>query len=144
VADRAGLTTLRSPHGGELACGLADTFARRFLGLMGRQEIPNGTGLLFVPGGSIHTAFMRFPIDAVFIDRAGTVLAVAERVKPWRGTSGHGARFVLELTAGEAERLEIAAGEQLVPTRGSWTWESLGRARRLPFLQRAADGQHCG
>jgi uncharacterized membrane protein (UPF0127 family) len=128
------MITLRSPHGGELACGLADTFARRFLGLMGRREIPNGTGLLFVPGGSIHTAFMRFPIDAVFIDRAGTVVAVAEHVKPWRGASGHGARYVLELAAGEAERLGIVAGEPLVPSKGSWAWESLSRARRLPFL----------
>ena len=137
------MITLRSPHGGELACGLADTFARRFLGLIGRREIPNGTGLLFVPGGSILTAFMRFPIDAVFIDRAGNVVAVAEHVKPWRGASGHGARFVLELAAGEAERLGIAAGEQLVSARGSWTWESL-RARRLPFLRHAAGGQHHG
>jgi uncharacterized membrane protein (UPF0127 family) len=138
------MITLRSPHGSELACGLADTFTRRFLGLMGRRGLPQGVGLLFVPGGSIHTAFMRFPIDAVFIDTAGTVVAVTEHVKPWRGADGHGARFVLELAAGEAERLRIAAGDRLEPPRGSWTWENLSRGRRLPFLGHRPEGRHAG
>ncbi|MGZ4413613.1 MAG: DUF192 domain-containing protein [Gaiellaceae bacterium] len=142
MADRVGMLTLRAPNGAELACGLADTFARRFLGLIGRRGLPTGTGLLFVPGGSIHTAFMRFPIDAVFIDRAGGVVTVAEEVKPWHGAAGHGARFVLELAAGEAQRLGISAGAQLEPAGGSWTWENLSRGR-LPFLRRTAEGRAC-
>jgi uncharacterized membrane protein (UPF0127 family) len=138
------MITLRSPHDTELACGLADTFGRRFLGLIGRRGLPQGVGLLFVPGGSIHTAFMRFPIDAAFIDTSGTVVAVAKNVKPWRGAAGHGARFVLELAAGETERLGIATGDRLEPARGSWTWEDLSRGRRLPFLRHRPEGQHAG
>jgi uncharacterized membrane protein (UPF0127 family) len=124
---------LRSPHGDEIHCRLADSFARRLLGLMGRKEIPLGSGLLFVPGGSIHTAFMRFPIDAVFINENGVVVDVAEHVRPWRNAHGSGS-FVLELAAGDAERLGLLPGEPLQLGGQGLTWQSLNR-KRLPSFR---------
>lgn len=135
-------TTLRSPSGGEISCRLATTFTRRFVGLMGRRSLPPATGLLFVPGGSIHTAFMRFPIDAVFINENGVVVDVAEHVRPWRNAHGSGS-FVLELAAGDAERLGLLPGEPLQLGGQGLTWQSLNR-KRLPSFRRAPGPQHRG
>jgi uncharacterized membrane protein (UPF0127 family)/Flp pilus assembly protein protease CpaA len=105
---------LRTGQDVSLRCELADTYGRRFLGLMGRSRLDRGHGVLFAPGGAIHTAFMRFSIDAVFLAPDGEVLRVAERVPPWRfRAAGPGARFVLELAAGEASRLALAPGARL-------------------------------
>jgi uncharacterized membrane protein (UPF0127 family) len=57
---------------------------------------------------------MKFPIDAVFLDRDLVVLNVAADLRPWRTAAQRGARAVLELPAGEAERAGIQPGEQLV------------------------------
>jgi uncharacterized membrane protein (UPF0127 family) len=136
--------TLRSPSGGEIACHLAATFTRRFVGLMGRRSLPAATGLLFVPGGSIHTAFMRFPIDAVFINENGVVVDVAEHVRPWRNAHAHGSgSFVLELPAGDAERLGLLAGEPLQLAGQGLTWQSLNK-KRLPSFRRVPGPQQLG
>jgi len=63
---------------------IADRAWSRFKGLQLRAGLPEGTGLLLVPCPSVHTFFMRFPIDVVLLDRAGTVVAVRRRVRPWR------------------------------------------------------------
>ena len=95
-------------------CEVADSILSRMRGLLGRSELPRGEGLLIRPAPSIHTFFMRFPIDAVFLDGNLRVLAVRPEVSPWR-TAGHrGARAVLELPAGESSRRGIRAGDQLV------------------------------
>ena len=95
-------------------CEVADSILSRMRGLLGRSELPPGEGLLIRPAPSIHTFFMRFPIDAVFLDGDLRVLAVSQEVRPWR-TAGHrGARAVLELPAGESSRRGIRAGDQLV------------------------------
>jgi uncharacterized protein len=94
-------------------CELAVTFARRLRGLMGRRALASGTGLLIRPGASVHTCFMRFPIDVVFLDREHRVLRVAEAVRPWRLVGARGARAVVELPAGEAARRALRAGETL-------------------------------
>jgi uncharacterized protein len=57
---------------------------------------------------------MRFPIDAVFLDRELVVLSVSSHLKPWRTAGKRGAKAVLELPAGEAERAGIRPGEKLV------------------------------
>jgi uncharacterized membrane protein (UPF0127 family) len=53
-------------------------------GLLGRRSLSAGEGLLLRPAAAIHTAFMRFAIDAVFLDREGVVLRVAHDLAPWR------------------------------------------------------------
>jgi uncharacterized protein len=94
-------------------CEVADTLMTRARGLLGRNDLPSGAGLLIRPGFSIHTLFMRFPIDAVFIDRSGSVVDVVRRLKPWRTATRLRARAVLELPAGEADRVTLRIGERL-------------------------------
>lgn len=93
-------------------CTVANSPWRRLRGLMGRRSLDAGEGLLLRPSSSVHTCFMRFPIDIVFLDRDLTVLDIAPAVRPWRARGKRGARAVLELGAGEADRLAIRAGEQ--------------------------------
>ena len=94
-------------------CLVADRPLARMRGLLGRTSLPRGEGVLLRPAGSIHTFFMRFPIDAVFVDRDGVVVGVEHELKPWRTARRSGARAVLELAAGEADARGLAAGQQL-------------------------------
>ena len=95
-------------------CLVATRPLQRMRGLLGRRELPEGEGILLRHAGSIHTFFMRFPIDAVFLDREHTVVGVASDVRPWRAAGRKGAKAVLELAAGEAERRGVHVGERLV------------------------------
>ena len=95
-------------------CIIADRPLARLRGLLGRRELPAGEGLLLRPSPSIHTWFMRFPIDVLFLDRDLRVLGVRRELRPWRMGWQKGARAVLELAAGEAQRRSIRAGQQLV------------------------------
>ena len=92
---------------------LADRPLSRMRGLLGRSGLPAGEGLLLRPAPSIHTAFMRFPIDALFLDRELRVLEVVEGLRPWRMASKRGARAVLELSAGESARRGVSVGDRL-------------------------------
>jgi uncharacterized membrane protein (UPF0127 family) len=85
----------------------------RMKGLLGRRSLPAGEGLLIRPAPSIHTFFMRFPIDAVFLSRAGEVMKISAGVRPWRARSCRRAYAVVELAAGEAERRGISTGDHL-------------------------------
>jgi uncharacterized protein len=86
---------------------------RRMRGLLGRRGLGPGEGLLLRPAGSVHTAFMRFPIDVVFLDREQQVLKVVEALPPWRAAGCRGARAVVELASGEASRAGIRPGMRL-------------------------------
>src|SRR2546421_423045 len=94
-------------------CSLAESAFSRMRGLLGRSGLDTGEGILLRPAGSIHTAFMRFAIDAVFLDRDLAVLKVAPALRPWRAARASGARAVLELAAGEAERRGLRPGDRL-------------------------------
>ena len=94
-------------------CAVADSPWPRMRGLLGRRELPREEGLLIEPTWSVHMFFMRFAIDALFLDRDGVVLRVAEGLAPWRMASHRGARSVLELAAGEAGRRGIGVGDRL-------------------------------
>jgi uncharacterized protein len=95
-------------------CVLADNPWTRLKGLLGRRGLDDGEGLLIRPTGSIHMFFMRFPIDAVFLDRDLRVLKVAADLKPWRMAAKKGAKQVLEIAAGEAARRGVEPGQRLV------------------------------
>lgn len=95
-------------------CVLADTALARMRGLLGRRELPSGEGILLRPASSVHMAFMRFPIDAVFLDRDLRVMKVASDLRPWRAAGSRGAKAVLEIPAGEAGRRGLTVGDQLV------------------------------
>jgi uncharacterized membrane protein (UPF0127 family) len=86
----------------------------RFWGLMGRKRLPEGHGLLLAPCSSVHTFFMRFPIDVIFLDRERVVVKVVQSMKPWRTALGGGGKDALELNAGEAARLGIQRGDRIL------------------------------
>jgi len=94
-------------------CVLADSPLTRMRGLLGRKKLDAGHGILISPAPAIHTWFMRFPIDAVFLDRELNVLSVRRDLRPWKMAGQRGARAVLELPAGEAERRGIEPGARL-------------------------------
>lgn len=92
----------------------ADTFFKRLFGLTGRKSLPPFHGLLLSPCNSIHMLFMRFPIDAVFLDKNFKIKKIVPNLKPWLGFAFSFDSFaVLELNAGEAERLHLAVGQSL-------------------------------
>ena len=92
-------------------CAVAANPFSRMRGLLGRSSLEPGDGLLLRPASSIHTAFMRFPIDAVFLDRELVVVGVARELRPWRVAARRGARSVLELAAGAAAN--VREGDRL-------------------------------
>jgi uncharacterized membrane protein (UPF0127 family) len=107
---------------GNIACDqavIADRALRRMRGLLGRRELPAGDGILLQPAPSIHTAFMRFPIDVVFLDRNLEVLKLVEELPAWRTASALHAKSVLELAAGEIAGRGITVGDQLAVVRAS-------------------------
>jgi uncharacterized membrane protein (UPF0127 family) len=95
-------------------CVLADTALARMRGLLGRRDLPSGEGILLKPASSVHMAFMRFPIDAVFLDRDLRVVKVAADLQPWRMAGSRGAKAVLEIPAGEAARRGLSVGDRLI------------------------------
>jgi uncharacterized membrane protein (UPF0127 family) len=92
---------------------LADGFFTRGRGLLGRSGLRRGQGMLIRPTWSVHTAFMRFAIDVVFLDEDLTVLKISRRLRPWSAAFRRGAHQALELSAGECERLGIRVGDRL-------------------------------
>jgi uncharacterized protein len=94
-------------------CWVADKPWSRMRGLLGRNGLDRGEGLLLKPCGSVHTLFMGFPIDVVFLDRELSVVSVRPELRPWRTAGARGAKVTLELAAGEAARLGVAAGMKL-------------------------------
>lgn len=105
-----------STKGSTLAsdCRVADTFLKRFKGLMGMKILESNSGLLISPCNSIHMCFMKFPIDAVFLDKNNFVLYMVDTLKPWRVskiiTKAHS---VLELPAGTIKASGTQCGDQL-------------------------------
>ena len=86
----------------------------RFFGLMGKPPLPEGQGLLITPCSDIHSCWMRFEFDAIFIDKNGTVVDLIERMKPWRLKFAKGARSVLELNGGVIAASQTQVGDVLL------------------------------
>ncbi len=98
---------------------VAETVWETTVGLLGRAELAPGGGLLLPGCRSIHMFFMRFPIDAVFLDDTGVVRRVAARLRPWRLAWCPEARDTLELSAGAAaERFRPGQRVRLIPEKG--------------------------
>ncbi len=95
-------------------CLVAETPLARLRGLLGRRGLAPGEGVLLRPAGSIHTFFMRFAIDVVFLDSDLRVVATRSAVEPWKTARAKGAKSVVELAAGECDRLGLAPGDRLL------------------------------
>lgn len=93
---------------------VADTFWTRLKGLLGRTSLAEEEGLLIRPCNSVHTAWMKFTIDVVFLAEDGRVVALLEKLVPFRVSKVYsGARMVLELPAGRIRTTGIEVGDQL-------------------------------
>jgi uncharacterized protein len=95
------------------AAELADHGAARNKGLLGRTHLPPGSGLWIVPCESVHTFFMKFPIDLVYIDRNKRVKKVRSNVGPWRLSACLSAHSIIELPAGVVHSTQTLPGDQL-------------------------------
>lgn len=93
---------------------VADTLWSRARGLLGRSSLAANEGLWILASGSIHTFFMKFPIDVIFLDREMVVTKTVGHVTPfrfvWRGWK---ASSVIELQAGFLEKNPIRVGDKL-------------------------------
>jgi uncharacterized membrane protein (UPF0127 family) len=107
--------TLRREDGRVVAehVTVADSAGRRLRGLLGKRDLLSGHGVLLRPAWSIHTAFMRFPIDVVFLDADQVVIKIVPNLQSFKTASCRGAREVIELRAGEAERRGLALGDRV-------------------------------
>ena len=84
----------------------------RMKGLLFAKRLSANQALWIEPCNSIHTFFMSFPIDAVFIDGAGTVIKISENLQAWRVAGSLKSVAVIELLAGTAKALSIEVGHQ--------------------------------
>lgn len=99
---------------------LADSFWRRFRGLMFRRKFPPGKAMLFdfkkLGRHGVHMSFMWFPIDLVYLDSDFKVVEVRARLKPWRFYRPKAlAKYLIELPAGVVDRTRIRVGHKILP-----------------------------
>lgn len=92
---------------------VADSAPKRSRGLLGRAGLNGGEGLWIIPCESVHTFFMRFPIDLVYLDRKNKVKKVRSNVGPWRISACLYAHSVIELPAGTILATSTEAGDTL-------------------------------
>lgn len=93
---------------------LANTFITRFKGLMGSNVLSKDEGLLITPCQQVHTHFMAYPLDLVFIDQEDKVIEILTNIKPWRFSKYiKKSKAILELSANTANE-KIQLGDTLV------------------------------
>ena len=95
------------------AIDVADTSSSRRVGLLKHERLESGTGLWILPCESVHTFFMKFPIDLVYLDKRRKVRKVRNAVPPWRLSACLLAHSVLELPAGTAAETGTQVGDEL-------------------------------
>jgi len=94
---------------------IARSFKERLVGLMFKRRISSSEGLMLLGCNSIHTCFMRFAIDVVFMDIDHRVISIKEKIKPWRQSGFvRKAYIVLELPEGTVGRKNISMGDILI------------------------------
>jgi uncharacterized membrane protein (UPF0127 family)/CheY-like chemotaxis protein len=116
---------------------VADRAHHRMRGLLGRRRLEGGEGMVLRPAWNVHTAFMRFPIDVVFLDADQVVIRIAPNLPPFRTVSCRGAREVVELAAGECARRGLETGDRVA--WASRTAAELRAERKTPHLDDAPD-----
>ena len=95
-------------------CKIADSFWKRFVGLMGKKGLGIEEGLYLDKCSSVHMFFMRFPLDIIFLDKNSSVVKVYEGLKPWRVTKiVNKAKSVVELPKNTIQQKGIEVGAKL-------------------------------
>ena len=92
---------------------LAGDGAQRRKGLLGREGLATGEGLWILPCEAVHTFWMRFPIDLVYLDRQCRVVKVRSNVGPWRLSACLRAHSIIELAAGTIAATQTKPGDEL-------------------------------
>ena len=111
--DRETLVNTRTGEVVGAGIEVARSHWQRMRGLLGRDGLPTGGGMRFDGTSSIHMAFMRFPIDVLYLDRRGRTVKLVHDLKPWRLSAARGAKVTIELPAGTLRALDIRAGDQI-------------------------------
>jgi uncharacterized protein len=120
--SEAAAQVLRNTRTGGLVAGSLQTAfdsKSRNRGLLGRDGLEAGAALVLAPCNSIHTFFMRFPIDVAFVARNGLVIKTAAAVRPWRISISFGAFATIEFAAGTFERIDLRPGDALEVSQAS-------------------------
>ncbi|MGP8268752.1 MAG: DUF192 domain-containing protein [Terracidiphilus sp.] len=104
-----------------LATGLevANSGSTRSKGLLGRARLAPGEGLWILPCEAVHTFFMQFPIDLVYLDRGNRIRKIRSAVPPWRLSACLTAHSVLELVPGTIRDTQTQPGDQIEFTPAS-------------------------
>ena len=113
---RVSVARVRRPADGAVICErceIPESAFGRARGLLGRDGLEPGQGMLIDRAGSVHMLFMRFPIDVVFVNRDWHVVAIRHNLRPWRVAGARHAVAALELPAGAAAEAGIEEGDVL-------------------------------
>ena len=92
---------------------VAQTRRARRRGLLGRRYMDAGAALVLMHSWAVHTAFMKFPIDLIFVDRHGRAIHIVQAMRPWRAAISIRAQAVIELRAGALRGGAVRLGERL-------------------------------
>lgn len=96
------------------SCGIARDFMSRFMGLMGKSTLSSDEALCFPNCNSIHTFFMKIPIDVLFVSKEGKVIEILESLAPWKMLlPRRGVKHTVEMKSGLARALGITVGDEL-------------------------------
>ena len=94
---------------------VADRATERMRGLLGRRELPAGSGMLLKPCGSLHTLGMRFSLDVIYFDADWRILKTVRNLPPWHfSIGGWRARAALEMQSGWFDFAALAAGQPVL------------------------------
>jgi uncharacterized membrane protein (UPF0127 family) len=96
----------------------AESSAQRRKGLLKHEKLDEGSGLWIIPCEAVHTFFMKFALDLIYIDRRNIVKAVVRNVRPWRFSICLPAHSVIELPTGTIDRTSTQKGDQLELLQG--------------------------
>jgi uncharacterized membrane protein (UPF0127 family) len=116
----------------------AMTRATRRRGLLGRDHLDPSCAMMIEPCGAVHTAFMRFAIDVVFLDRQGYAVKIVRNLVPWRIAAAPRGRVVVEMAAGSLANVDLSVGDRLFLTTDASSVPEADQAARRRAMATAA------
>ena len=93
---------------------LASSPLSRMKGLLGRGSMPASEAIVLRPASSIHTLFMRFALDIIYLDHDGKIVKLVPNLVPFRFSAASGARAVIEMASGATSQLDLQVGDELI------------------------------
>ena len=93
---------------------LASSPLARMKGLLGKKTLPIKEAIILRPASSIHTHFMRFALDVIYLDRDDEIVKVVRNLVPWRFSAAKRAHTVIEMVAGAITDKDLRVGDRLL------------------------------